>query len=230
VAGLTDSQDYMNLTADQKSELAALLDEFKDLFEPIIPGSAAGIKHEIEVEGDNRPIFRRPYKTPFSKKKVIAEEVSKMLENGVIRKSKSPWSSPVVLVVKKDGTNRFCVDYTAINKVTKRDQHPLPKIDEILREVKGAKYFSTLDLQSGYWQIPMHDEDIEKTAFSTDTGHYEFIVLPFGLTNGPATFQRHMSNILQEIKKVKSLIDDILVFTETWKEHIGTLRMVFETM
>jgi transposase InsO family protein len=218
------------LNEEQKRELRELLAEFKDVFDTIQPGSAKGVTHEIEVEEGTKPIYRKPYTMPFSKKEIVRDEVSKMLEEGVIRPSKSPWSSPVVLVTKKDGGHRFCVDYTALNKVTKKDQHPLPKIDEILREVKGAKYFSTLDLQSGYWQIRMNEQDVEKTAFTTDEGHYEFLVLPFGVCNGPATFQRYMREVLAYIKNVRNIIDDILVFTDEWKKHLSTLRMVLQAI
>jgi hypothetical protein len=230
VAELVCDAGQSNLTPKQQEELAVLLEDFADIFEPIRPGSATGVTHEINLNDGEKPIYRKPYRMPFTKKNVVEEEVAKMLKNGVVRSSKSPWSSPVVLVVKKDGSNRFCVDYTALNKITKKDKHPMPKIDEVLREVKGARYFSTMDLQSGYWQVPMAEKDVEKTAFSTDEGHYEFVVLPFGLTNAPATFQRYMRNVLQEIKNVKSVIDDILVFTNEWEEHLKTLRLVFEEL
>lgn len=219
-----------NLTSDQRKQLDSLLEEYQDLFLPVIPGSAKGVQHEIEIEKGIKPIFQRPYSIPFSRKKVAKEEVEKMLKSGVVRSSKSPWSSPIVLVVKKDGGTRFCVDYTKLNKVTKRDQYPLPNIDQILRQVKGKKYFSSLDLTSGYWQIKMNEEDIEKTAFTIDEGHFEFVVLPFGLTNAPATFQRYMNQLLRDIKESKCYIDDILVFTDSWEEHITALRAVFEIM
>jgi hypothetical protein len=214
----------------QKAELLGLLEEYKDLFGPITPGGAKDVVHHIEVEPGVKPVFRKPYSMPFSKKERVKNEVEKMLSDGIIRPSKSPWSSPVVLVVKKDGTDRFCVDYSGLNSVTKRDQFPLPKIDEMLRQVKGAKYFSSLDLASGYWQIPMNESDVEKTAFTTDEGHYEFVVLPFGLTNAPATFQRYMNNVLAGIKGAKCYIDDILIFTSNWQEHLRILRMVLDAL
>lgn len=225
-----ENVDMGVLSEKQKKELFSLLNEFKDLFEPIVPGSAKGVVHEIEVEEGIKPIFQKPYPMPFSKKDTVKREIEKMLESGVIRPSKSPWSSPIVLVLKKDGSNRFCVDYTKLNRITKRDQFPLPNIDQVLRQVDGAKYFSSLDLASGYWQIPMKDDDAEKTAFTTDDGHFEFIVLPFGLSNAPATFQRYMSGLLRDIKQTKCYIDDILVFTQSWEEHLQALRLVFETM
>ena len=214
----------------QRRQLMTLLEEYHDLFDEISPGSAKDVRHEIDVEPETRPIFQKPYAVPFSKKKIIADEVQKMLDAGVIQKSKSPWSSPIVLATKKDGSVRFCVDFKKLNQVTKKDKYPLPDIDQMLRQVQGAKYFTSLDLASGYWQIKLREEDREKTAFTTDEGHYEWIVMPFGLTNGPATFQRYIDEILKTIEQVKKLIDDILVFTKTWEQHLNVLRKVFEIL
>ena len=111
-----------------------------------------------------------------------------MLDNGLIRPSNSPWTSPVVLVKKKNGTSRFCVDYRKVNAISKKDAYPLPRIDEMLNTLKGSRWFSTLDLASGYWQVAMDPQDREKTAFVTRHGTYEFNVMPFGLCNAPVTF------------------------------------------
>lgn len=122
-----------------------------------------------------------------------------MLDNGLIRLSESPWTSPVVLVKKKNGKPRFCIDYRKLNNITKKDAYPLPRIDEMLDTLAGSKWFSTLDLASGYWQVQMHQEDREKTAFTTRYGIYEFNVMPFGLCNAPATFQRLMDRVYKNI-------------------------------
>ena len=150
-----------------------------------------------------------------------------MLERGIIRASNSPWSSPIVLAPKKDGDYRFCVDFRRVNSVTKKDAHPMPRIDEILDQLGGARYFSTLDLASGYWQVPLREEDMEKTAFSVGADHYEFTVMPFGLTNAPATFQRMMGNLLKGIKGCLVFIDDIIIFSDTWEQHQRILDEVF---
>jgi hypothetical protein len=124
-----------------------------------------------------------------------------------------------VLAPKKDGNYRFCVDFRRVNSVTKKDAQPMPRIDDILDQLGGARCFSTLDLASGYWQVPLREEDREKTAFSVGVNHYEFTVMPFGLTNSPATFQRMMRTILKGVKECLVFLDDIIIFADTWEEH-----------
>ena len=217
-----------NLTNQQRNELEDLLVEFKELFQPILPGSAVGVEHGITLKSEcSGPIVKKSYRIPLSSQKVISDHVSKMLEKGIIEPSSSPYSAPVVLAKKKDGSERFCVDYRALNEATKRDQHPLPRVDDLLDRVKGAKFFSSLDLTSGYWQVKMKDCDAEKTAFSTPDGHFQFKVMPFGLTNAPATFQRLMNSVVRDIKSVLAYIDDLLVFSVTWEDHLHTLRKIF---
>ena len=166
---------------------------------------------------------------PQTEQKIINEEVQRMLDNKLIQESSSPWTSPVVLVTKKNGKKRFCVDYRKLNAVTKKDQYPLPRIDEMLDSLAGATYFSTLDLMSGYWQVMVHPADREKTAFITRYGTYEFNVMPFGLCNAPATFQRLMNHVYQGIayKYVVVYLDDTNVFSRTFDDHIKHLREVF---
>ena len=145
-----------------------------------------------------------------------------MMQQNIIRPLSSPWASPIVLVKKKNGKTRFCVDYRKLNKVTKRDAYPLPRIDEILDSLGKAKWFSSLDLTSGYWQVEMNEIDREKTAFITKQGIFEFNVMPFGLTNAPATFQRLMDRIFYDIKDKYVLVylDDINVFSNIFEKHI----------
>eukprot|EP00731_Ephydatia_muelleri_P033855 Em0040g5a len=157
------------------------------------------------------------------------EEVRKMLSRGVIRPSSSPWSSPVVMVRKKNGSWRFCIDYRKLNAVTHQDAYPLPRIDATLESLAGSTLFTTLDLASGYWQVEIKEDDKEKTAFSTEKGHFEFNVMPFGLTNAPATFQRLMECILAGLTGEQCLIyiDDIIVFSASFPERLERLTNVF---
>ena len=148
-----------------------------------------------------------------------------MLETGAIRPSSSPWASPIVLVRKKDGTVRFCVDYRKLNDATKKDVHPLPRTSDMLESLAGAKIFTTLDAASGYWQIPMSPPDIEKTAFICSEGLFEFTVMPFGLCNAPATYQRLMNLLLAGLTWQSCLvyIDDIIVFSANFATHMTGL-------
>ena len=145
---------------------------------------------------DSSPRKQPVRRIPFAVRQEVATLLCKMQDSGVIRASNSPWASPVVLVRKRDGSLRFCIDYRDLNSVTKADTFPLPRVDELLDQLGRSKYFSTLDLASGYWQVPVHPASREKTAFITHQGLYEFQVMPFGLKNAPAVFQRLMQRVL----------------------------------
>ena len=216
-------------TAPTVNKLSVLLENYSDIFvngpnDPL--GRTTLAEHPIDT-GDSRPVKQRPYRIPVHLNAVVNNQVNDMLERGIIRASNSPWSSPIVLAPKKDGDYRFCVDFRRVNSVTKKDAHPMPRIDEILDQLGGARYFSTLDLASGYWQVPLREEDMEKTAFSVGVDHYEFTVMPFGLTNAPGTFQRMMGNLLKGIKGCLVFIDDIIIFSDTWEQHQRILDEVF---
>ena len=158
--------------------------------------------------------------------------IKEMEQNNVVRKSDSAWASPIVLAPKKDGTLRFCVDFRALNAVTRKDAYPLPRIDDILETLQDVKYFCHLDLASGYWQVKMSEQDIPKTAFCVPGGLYEFLVMPFGLTNAPPTFQRLMNTVLKNHLGIRALvyIDDIIIWGTTMDEMISNLRLVFQSL
>ena len=155
-----------------------------------------------------------------------------MYENGQIEPSSSPWTSPVVLAKKKDGSLHFCIDYRRLNEITKKDSYPLPRIDDTLEALAGSKWFSSLDLRSGYWQVKLHDPSKEKTAFSIGSGLWQFKVMPFGLRNAPATFECLMEYILSGLPVDVALvyIDDILVSGRSFQEHLTNLKTVFKQL
>ncbi|CAF1138823.1 unnamed protein product [Brachionus calyciflorus] len=153
-----------------------------------------------------------------------------MLKARVIRPSKSAWSAPVIMIPKKDGTKRMCIDYRKLNAVTKQVNWPLPVINDIFDRLSGSKWFSALDLKSGYWQVKMSPDSIEKASFSTPDGHYEFLRLPFGLKNAPADFSRIMHQVLGNLNFVEIYLDDITVHSKTFDEHLSHLEIVFKKL
>jgi len=196
--------------------------------DPKKPGTTAAVQLKIPT-GDAAPVHSRPYRAGPYEVELQRAEVERLLKNGLIRPSSSPWASPVVLVDKKDGSKRFCVDYRRLNAVTVPDRYPLPRIDDLLQQLGGARYFTTLDLASGYWQVPVAPEDIPKTAFRTSFGHYEWLVMPFGVCGGPPTFQRLMDFTLDGLLGVCVLVylDDVIVYSRTLEEHLQHLAAVF---
>lgn len=156
-------------------------------------------EHKIDT-GSAQPIKQRPRQLPFHMQTEVDKHVDDMMKRNVIEESTSPWSSPVVLVKKKDGTTRFCVDYRKLNGLTIKDAYPLPRTDDSLDQLNGVKWFSTLDLNSGYWQVEKSPDDRSKTAFATRRGLYQFKVMPFGLCNAPATFERLMETVLRNLQ------------------------------
>ncbi|KAL4033156.1 hypothetical protein IC575_006242 [Cucumis melo] len=164
--------------------------------------------------------------------KELKVQLQELLDKGFIRPSVSPWGAPVLFVKKKDGSMRLCIDYRELNKVSVKNRYPLPRIDDLFDQLQGATVFSKIDLRSGYHQLRIKDEDIPKTAFRSRYGHYEFIVMSFGLTNAPAVFMDLMNRVFREFLDtfVIVFIDDILIYSKTEAEHEEHLRMVLQTL
>jgi hypothetical protein len=229
---LDKNVDASPLTDGQKQQLKSLLRRNIDIFGcPSKPLTRTDrMMHRIDT-GNSSPIFVRQYRLSPMQRQEVDRNVNEMLKNNIITESLSPYSSPVLLVKKADGTMRFCIDFRRLNAITKKDVYPLPRIDETLDKLGSAKFYSTLDLQSGFWQIPLHPDDAEKTAFNTDNGHYQFLVLPFGLCNAPSTFQRMMNTVLMSHRKFCLVyIDDVIVFSPSFETHLHHLATVFNTL
>ena len=220
-----------NLTEEQLTLLRSLVTEYSDIF--ALDMSELGVtdivSHTVDT-GSSPPIRQPVRRTPFALREKMEELIQDMMAQGVIKQSSSPWASPVVLVEKRDGSHRFCVNYRRLNAVTKMDVFPLPRVDDTLDMLSRTQYFSTLDLTAGYWQVQMDKDSQEKTAFSTYSGHYEFQVMPFGLSNAPATFSRLMETVLVGLNRNCCLVylDDVLVIGKSFSEHLLNLRKVFE--
>ena len=223
-----------NLTEEQRYKVHSMLLDWKDIFScsETDMGHTDLVKHKIKLV-DNEP-FKQPHRRiPPHLYSEVREHIKEMLETNVIRPSLSPYASPIVLVRKKDGKLRFCIDYRKLNSKTVKDAHSLPTIEETLDSLVGACYFTSLDLKAGYWQVELAEEDKEKTAFTAGPlGFYEFNVLPFGLVNAPATFQRVIQLAMGDLHLTKCLLylDDIIVYSRTFEEHLDRLCSVFQRL
>ncbi|MCG8096943.1 MAG: DDE-type integrase/transposase/recombinase [Candidatus Thiodiazotropha endolucinida] len=216
------------LTQDQRKEIETLINEYPDVLSSV-PGRTDQIEHDIKLL-TSEPVRSKGYAIPYKVRDVMEKEIQDMLDLGVIEPSISPYSSPVVLVPKKDGSVRFCIDFRKLNKVTEFDAEPMPNMEEVINRMSGHKYFSKLDLSKGYWQVKMTSKAKPLTAFETPKGLFQFKTMPFGLVNSGATFCRLMRKILSELSNVDSFVDDMWIFTETWKDHVTSLREVLDRL
>ena len=217
----------LTLSELDRQRLDQVFEDFSDVFSEV-PGRTDVTTHRIDV-GEAHPIRSHPYKVSPEKRQALDEELDRLLDLGKIEPSDSPWAAPVVMVPKKNGKYRMCVDYRKLNTVTKVDAFPMPTVDDILSSLHGASVFSSLDLRSGYWQVRVADEDVEKTAFVCHRGLFQFKVLPFGVVNGPATFQRLMSKVLDGLigQNCYVYLDDIVCFSPDIEQHISDLQEIF---
>ena len=214
-----------------KTAFDTLLRRFQKIFGVAGTLEAANVD-PMNIVTEGSPVHQRAYQIPHRKKHLADEEIDKMLQMGIIRPSSSPWASPILLVPKKDGSVRFCVDYRKVNSVTVKDRYPLPRIQDIFDQMGDATVFSTMDMRSGYWQVPLAPEDIPKTAFVCHRGMFEFVRVPFGLGNAPSHYQRIMTKALGKFigKFVHVFLDDVVVYSKTQEEHLEHLKQVFEAI
>lgn len=221
---VTDVDVNSELTETQQEEIWNILEEFQESFSDV-PGRTQLLVHDIKIT-DPEPFRQKAYPVPFSLLPLVEAEVNKMLELGVIEYSDSPYCSPYIMVKKSDGSNRFCVDLRKLNSITVFDAEPMPDVEEIFVKLQGKKFFTEIDLASGYWQIPLTEGAKGLTAFSTAQGHFQFVVMPFGVQGGPSTFSRLMRRVLQGAEDTQNFLDNVIIATNTWEQHVRALAEV----
>ncbi len=223
---LSDLNSHLlHLTEDQKADIVTLIQTFLGLFSDV-PTQTNAIKHNIEVN-EHPPIKQNAYRVNPAKRKIIESEVKYLVENGLAVPSSSAWSSPCLLVLKPDLSHHFCTDYCKVNAITKPDSFPLPLMEDCVDNVGSARFITKLDLLKGYWQVPLTERAAEISAFVTPDNFLNYTVMAFGLRNAPATFQHLINIVLGDFANCKAYLDDIVVFSSNWREHVNTLFTVF---
>lgn len=229
---ISDVDSISLLSEDEKRILTQFLTIELQLFKKA-PGRTNLLEHVIKLKENISPVKQRHYPRNPAMQEVINTEIDTMLKDDVIEESNSPWSSPIVLIKKPSGKYRFCIDFRKVNNLTEKDAYPLPRINTILEKLKKAKFISTLDLQQGYWQVPLSQDSRALTAFTVPgKGLYQFKVMPFGLHSAGATFQRLLDKIIGVELEPKAFcyLDDLIVVSETFGEHVDTLKLVFRRL
>ena len=221
-------QKLSHLDPVKRLELKQLILEYEHLF-PDIPTRTDRIFHDVDIDGA-KPVKQHPYRMNPVKQQYLREEIQYLLDNDFIEPSQSDWSSPCILVPKPDGTFRMCTDYRKVNSVTKTDTFPIPRIDDCIDQIGQAKYVTKFDLLKGFWQIPLTDRAKEISAFVTPDGLYQYKVMPFGMKNSPATFQRLINSLTSDLGGCKAYIDDAIIFNDEWKLHLQTIREFFQRL
>ena len=212
----------------QRKELVEVITQYREVF-PDVPSKTNLIEHDVDV-GDSAPIKQHPYRVSPMKKELLDKEVQYMLKNDIIEESQSNWSSPCILVPKHDGGFRFCTDFRKVNDKTKSDSFPIPRIADCIDQIGNAKFVSTFDMLKGYWQVPLTQRAREISAFVTPSGLYQYKVMPFGMKNAPATFQRMVNKLVRDIDGCEGYIDDVVIYSDNWSDHIRQIKRFFQIM
>ena len=216
------------LNGEQRNEVMEVQRRYEEIFTEI-SGKANVIEHKIDFT-DDRPFRCKPYTLPYAKGDEIREEIKNMMDTGIVRESSSPYASPLVVVEKKDGSNRMCVYYRKLSLVTVADPAPMTTAEDLFGKLGKCQYYSKIDLSKGYWQTPVAGKDIHKTAFVTPDGSYEFLRMPFGMKNSGETLIRGMRKLLQDMDNVECYIDDLIVYTKNWATHLQVLEKLLEKL
>ena len=219
----------INLNCSQAQEIQKVLSKFSDLCGDV-PTVTPMVECKLNLKPGTEPRSQPPYRTSPQKREVMRKEVDFLLDNGFAEEASSPWASPCILVAKPDNSYRMCTDFRHLNQVTVPDSYPLPRVDDLIDEVGKSSYITKIDLLKGYYQIPLAQESRDLTAFVTPDGLYRYCVMPFGLQTAPAVFQRLMNKVIRGLKHVKVYLDDLVVFTNSWEEHIQVLNELFSRL
>ena len=229
---LQDADIAAARTAAQRAAVERLLGEFADVFPSQLPQGVpdSSVQHDINLEEGALPPASRPFHLSAAESEEVSRQVAEYMQQRIVRPSTSPFGAPVLLVRKKDGSMRLCIDYRRLNEITRKDRFPLPLIEDLLERLVGARYFTKVDLRSGYYQVAVGEDSIQRTAFVTPEGSFEWLAMPMGLCNAPSTFQRLMTKAMGKLinRCVVVYIDDCLVYSKTFEQHLEHLRVVRE--